>query len=155
MEEDKPEEFVDFSAKYKEWVAVKRLRIMPQTKPEEIAYHLAGIRSTIDSKMFRVLGIDVDSIDERIKQVPKSGKGAPAVSQALTELEKPEFKRAIADACSSQVLLPFAKTYALNKMINESGTETSLSQLALSKVFKELKPPKAPGRLSKGLKPKA
>ena len=105
--------------------------------------------------MFRVLGIDVDSIDERIKQVPKSGKGAPAVSQALTELEKPEFKRAIADACSSQVLLPFAKTYALNKMINESGTETSLSQLALSKFFKELKPPKAPGRISKGLKPKA
>ena len=73
----------------------------------------------------------------------------------MAELEKPEFKRAIEEACSSQVLLPFAKTYALNKMINETGTETSLSQLALSKVFKELKPPKAPGRLGKGLKPKA
>ncbi len=155
MAEDRPDEFIDFSAKYKEWVAIKRLGITPQTKPEEIAYHLAGIRATIDSKMFRVLGIDVDAIDARIKQIPKAGKGASAVSQALAEIEKPEFKRALAESCSSQALLPFAKTYALNKMINETGTETSLSQLALSKVFKELKPPKAPGRLSKGLGPKA
>ena len=49
MEEDKPEEFVDFSAKYKEWVAVKRLRITPQTKPEEIAYHLSPISQNSES----------------------------------------------------------------------------------------------------------
>jgi hypothetical protein len=155
VEESRPDEFVDFSAKYKEWVAIKRLGITPQTKPEEIAYHLAGIRATIDSKAFKILGIDTDAIDNHVKQVQKTGKGPQAIAQAMLELEKPEFKRVVLDACSSQTLAPFAKTYALNRLMNEFGVETSLSQLALSKAFKELKPPKAPGRLSKGLKPKA
>lgn len=155
MEEGRPDEFVDFSAKYKEWVAIKRLGITNQTKPEEISYHLAGIRATIDSKMFKILGINTDAIDERVKQVQKSGKNAQAVAQAMLELEKPDFKKLLSDSCQSQTLLPFAKTYALNRLINEIGFETSLSQLALSKVFKELKPPKVPGRMAKGLKPKA
>ncbi|MCL4404474.1 DUF2666 domain-containing protein [Candidatus Marsarchaeota archaeon] len=154
MSEERPDEFIDFSAKYKEWVAIKRLGITGSTKPEEIAYHLAGIRSTVDSKAFKILGIDTDAIDEKVKSL-LLGKGASAVSQAIMELEKPEFKKLLSSACQSQTLAPFAKTYALNRLINHVGYETSLSQLALSKVFKELKPPKAPGRFGKGLKPKA
>ncbi len=155
MDEGRPEEFVDFSAKYKEWVAIKRLGITRTTKPEEVAYHLAGIRSSIDSKAFKILGIDTDAIDEKVKQLSKPKKSASAVAEAMAEIDKPDFKKALVDSCTSQTLLPFAKTYALNRMINEIGYDTSLSQLALSKVFKDLKPPKAPGRFGKGLKPKA
>ncbi len=156
MEEDKPEEYIDFSAKYQEWVAIKRLGILPTTKPEEIAYHLAGIRSSIDGKMFGILGINVESLDSYASEAAKSlKKGVPSMPEIALIIEKKESKAIIASACPSATLAPFAKTYLLNKLITEAGIETSLSQLALSKAFKELKPPKAPGRFGKGLKPKA
>ncbi|MGH2638311.1 MAG: DUF2666 family protein, partial [Rhabdochlamydiaceae bacterium] len=41
-----PSEYVDFMVKYKDWISIKRLVIRPDTKPQEIAFALAGIRAT-------------------------------------------------------------------------------------------------------------
>ena len=154
--EDKPDEFVDFSVKYKEWVAIRRLAITSATKPEEIAYHLAGIRSSIDSKMFQILGIDVGMIEKYAKDATSGMRsGFPSLLEAMKLVEQPDAKKIIADACPSPTLKPFARTYMLNRLIASVGVDTSLSQLALSKTFKYLKPPKAPGRMAKGLKPLA
>ena len=60
---DDPSEYIDFMAKYKDWISIKRLGITPNTKPEEVVFHMAGIRNTIDLKAFPLLGIKTGPLD--------------------------------------------------------------------------------------------
>ena len=147
---DVPDEYIDFSAKYKDWISIKRLAIRPDTKPEEVVFHLAGVRSTIDGRMFKLLGIKTDVLDAfAASKASGMRAGYSSLGQALQHVDSAEAKRAVEDACDNKTLVPFAKTYLLNRLITSLKLDTSLSQQAMSKVFPYLKPPKAPGRMGK------
>ena len=53
---------------------------------------------------------------------------------------------------SNKDLAAIAETYLLAKIIKDLGYDTCLNQVQMSKVFPELKLPKAPGRMGKGKK---
>ncbi len=153
--EDKPEEYVEFMAKYKDWISIKKMSISHSTKPEEVVYHMAGIRSAIDGKAFKFLGIDTEMLDAYAESSTRSaGRGYSGLSRAVLIMESDDSKSIIEKACQSATMAPFARSYLLNRIISAMKFETSVSQLGLSKVFPDLKPPKAPGRLGKATKPK-
>jgi hypothetical protein len=143
---DEAEEYIDFMAKYKDWISIKRIGIRPDTKPEEVAYYLAGIRSTIDSKAYSFLGIKTSVIDEFIGRITNGKrKSYGALSEVVNSINSPDAKAALADACGEHKdQIPLAEIYLLGKAISSIGFDISLNQGAMSKVFPDLKPPKKP-----------
>lgn len=149
--DDKPEEYVEFMARYKDWVAVKRMAIYPDTKPEEVVFHLAGVRSAIDGRMFKLLGVKTEAIDAFADSKTASMRsGYSSLAQVMQHADSAEAKATLDAACENKTLVPFAKTYLLNRLITSLKVDTAISQQAMSKAFPYLKPPKVPGR-----KPKA
>jgi len=145
-----PEEYVDFAVKYKEWVTIKRMHILPDPKPEEVAFHLAGIRSTIDGKAYGILGIDISSLDAFAESATGTlRKGITSTGEVLSRLGTPEAKKAIENACTNKAVLPLAKTYLLNRLVVSMNVQTGLTQETMSKLFPNLKAPKFPGRMPK------
>ncbi len=141
---EEPEEYVDFMIKYKDWISIKRLGIRPNTTPQEVVFHLAGIRNLIDSRACKLLGIKTETLDSFASSVT-SGMKKSELSIAVAKLDSKESKAAIDSSCENKDLIPLAKAYLLNKIITELGLVTGVDQLAMSKIWKELKPPKFPG----------
>ena len=65
---DEPEEYIDFMAKYKDWVSIKRIGIRPETRPEEVVHYLAGVRTTIDVKSYPMLKINTQMLDQQAER---------------------------------------------------------------------------------------
>ncbi len=142
MNVEEPDEYIDFMAKYKEWISIRRLGIRANTTPQEVVYHLAGIRTTVEGKMYPLLGIKTDVLDSFANSATQ-GLKKKDLPQVMEKLDSPEAKQAIT-ASSSETLAPLAKIYLLNKLITNVGLETGIGQLGMSKIFPELKPPKMP-----------
>lgn len=143
---DEPEEYIDFMARYKDWISMKRLGIRPDTKPEEVVYHMAGIRTTIDTKSFLFLGIKTGALDAYADSITSGmRKSYSSLSGAISSMDKPEAKAAIEGSCENKALTPLAEVYLMNKLISNLKYDVSVNQLAMSKIFPNLKPPKAPG----------
>ncbi len=140
---EEPDEYIDFMAKYKEWIAIRRLGIRPGTTPQEIVYHMAGIRNTIDSKAYAVLGINTGVLD-KFADDATSGvrKGSAGLAAVAAKIGDAAARQAAGDACADKKLEPLAEIYLLGKMITNLGYDTSINQSVMSKVFPELKPPK-------------
>ncbi len=143
---DEPDQYIDFMAKYRDWVSIRRMGIRANTTPQEVVYHLAGIRTTIDSKAFGLLGIKTSVLDAFVSSATSGlKKKVTDLSTAVQKLDSTEAKKALDDSCENKTLLPLAKAYALNKLVGSLGFETGIDQLSMSKIFPELKPPKMPG----------
>ncbi|MEM0149891.1 MAG: DUF2666 family protein [Candidatus Micrarchaeaceae archaeon] len=150
---EEPSEYVDFMVKYKDWLSIKRLGIRPDTKPEEIVSHLAGIRGTIDSKVYALLGIDTAKIDSFVESITAGKrKGYASLSEVFGSLLKSGSDNVLGEACGGKPLKPIAEAYMISRIVKNLGFETGVDQLALSKIYPELKPPKALGRFGKGKK---
>ncbi|MEM0149505.1 MAG: DUF2666 family protein [Candidatus Micrarchaeaceae archaeon] len=138
--DDEPSEYVDFMVKYKDWVAIKRLGIRDQTRPEEIAFHLAGIRNSIDGRVFRLLGIDTEKLDSLASSIAQGKKGNySALGDALKELDKKEIKAQVESSCNDSKLSKIAGIYVLNKVMLDMGFDSSINQGMLSKIYPDLK----------------
>jgi hypothetical protein len=139
---DEPDEYVDFMVKYKDWVSIRRLGIRSSTTPQEVVYHLAGIRTAMEGKMYPLLGIKTDVLDSFADNATR-GLKKKDLPQIVAKIESAEARQAI-NASSNETLAPLARIYLLNKLITNAGLDTGIGQLAMSKVFPELKPPKLP-----------
>jgi hypothetical protein len=139
---DEPDEYVDFMVKYKGWISIKRLGIRPDTTPQEVVYHLAGIRASMEGKMYPLLGIKTSVLDA-FADSATLGLKKRDLPQIVAKLESPEAKQVITES-STETLAPLAKVYLLNKLITNTGLETGIGQLTMSKIYPELKPPKMP-----------
>ena len=141
------EEHIDFTAKYRDWVSIRRMAIYGDTKPEEVAYHLAGIRGVADIKSAVFLGIDTAALDDySLKVVGGSKKGYRNLADAIARMDSTEAKGVVSASCPDKSLVPVAQSYLLGKIILDSGYNASVSQSMLSKIYKHLKPPKGLGR---------
>ncbi len=150
MGED-PEEYVDFLAKYKDWISIKRLGIRPGTRPEEIVFHMAGIRNTIDAKAFPIMGIKTGVLDEAASRLT-SGKrrSFESLGDAMTHLGDAEAKRAVEESCAERKeLAPLSWTYLIGKVMSNLDYDPSINQKVLSKIFPDLKIKKPLGRQKK------
>jgi hypothetical protein len=149
---DDPSEYVDFLAKYKEWITIKRLGIRPGTKPEEVVFHLAGIRNVADQRSYRILGMDVDKLNGLAQKIA-SGKAKKysGLSDLAKEMSSQAIKNEIAEMAGSATLQKFAEIYVLNRVMNAIGLDTAITQEYMSKAYPELKLkiPKGLGRKKK------
>ncbi len=143
-------EFIDFMVRYKDWVAIKRMAIRPETKEEEIAYHLSSIENSIDSKIYKILGINTDELDKLAGSLG-SKKGADSLSDALKMLDSKEMKAKIKGACKTETVAPLARAYLLNRIMAKLNFPTSVTPEALEKLFPETKI-RLPGRLGRKAK---
>ncbi len=143
---------IEFLAKYKGWVAVKKIHIDTGTKPEEIAAQLAGIMQSMDRKSFELLGIDTARLDAYAAQLTSgSRKSYSALAQAVQKLGTVEAKESITAATNSKPeLAEIAATYLFRKTVQGLSFDFSVGIPMLEKAFPNLKLPKPPGR-----KPKA
>lgn len=142
---------IDFSAKYKDWIVIKKASILPDTKPEEIAFQLASIRQTIDRKAFEILGIDTKALDAYAATITSGmRKSYKDMAQAVQALGSPQSKEAVSSACGSRSELEEpAKTYLFRKVIQGLGFDFDVNQEMLAKVYPHLKLPKPRGRQPK------
>ncbi|MGC8571986.1 MAG: DUF2666 family protein [Candidatus Micrarchaeia archaeon] len=145
MEEiNEPEEYVQFFAKYKDWVSIKKYGIYNDTKPEEIAFDLTLIRRTLDNKIYKLLGINLDILDKFADSATAGGKkSASLLTTTIEKFLSNEAKSAIENACGNdKKLKPIAEAYLLNKLITNAGYETAIDPITLSKIYPYLKLPK-------------
>jgi hypothetical protein len=138
--EEKPDNYIDFSVKYKDWIAIKRLSITDKVNPEEVAYTLASINYSIDSKIYKFLGIDTDKLDELSKDLTKGvGKGYPGLSSAISMLDDKKIKANIKTACKTDVVKPFAESYLVNRIAQNLNLNTNIDLKKMQKAFPDLK----------------
>lgn len=143
---DEPEEYIDFMVKYRDWIAIRRLGIRPDTKPEEIVHHMAGVRSVIDNKSYLFLGIKTNIIDEYAGRLTSGlRKSYESLGKAIQSMSGGETKSVLEGACENKELTPIAETYLLSRVVTNLGFDFSINQSAMAKIFPNLKMPKAPG----------
>lgn len=144
-------DYIDFMAKYKDWISIRRLGIHPDTKPEEVVFHLAGVRGVIESKAPALMGIDMSKLDAFAAKITQGKrKNYQSLSEAVGQLSGKEAKDAIAGACGGrQELAHLAEACLLGRVLDALGIDSSISQGAMSKIFPDLKIKKPLGRAKK------
>ncbi len=143
---DEQEEYIDFMVKYKDWISIKRLAIRGFTKPEEVSYHLASIKAAMDSRAYRILGIDTDALDRIAEEAAGGrGKGPGVLSTALGFLSSAEAKGRVRQACADDTVAKLAQPYIVNRILAYAGYEAFITPAAMARLYPGLKPPKAPG----------
>ena len=131
---DEPSEYIDFIARYRDWIAIKKMSIREDTKPQEIAFHLAGIRDSFNKRLFSMLEIKTAVLDEFSSKIAKGKKDYGSLAEAINILDSKEAKEAIAGSCDKKVA-KIAKVYLMNKIINDSGFDTLVTQQIISKAY--------------------
>jgi hypothetical protein len=135
---DEPEQFIDFLAKYKNWVSIRRQALDESTKPEEVSLILAMIRNTIESKYYSLI-IDTPKLDAYATKLVSGAKGYSAAGAALAQMESPEARREIIAACPDKRLKRIAESYLASRVIERAGVKTSIDIKEMLKVYPELK----------------
>lgn len=140
---EEPEEYIEFMARYKDWVVIKRLGIRDSTKPEEVAMHLAVVKGSLEPKLYKFLGIDTDALDSFADGLTKGlRKGYDSLLQTLPKLKGQEARDALSRACKNPDTSHIAESYLLGRMLAKLGVEAFATPEMLVKVFPELKIPK-------------
>ncbi|MEM3227915.1 MAG: DUF2666 family protein [Candidatus Micrarchaeaceae archaeon] len=140
---EEPKEYIDFMARYKDWIAIKRIGIRDGTKPEEVSLYLSSVKNTIEPKLYNFLGIDFGAVENLARELTKGmRKGYNSLAQLLPKLDSKDVKEALAGACKNPDTLPIAKACLFGRVLDNLGLEAFASPETILKVFPELKIPK-------------
>jgi hypothetical protein len=139
-----------FTARYKDWMVVKKLLILESTTPQEVAAALASVEATLSRKSYSFTGINMDAV-EAIAARLSGGKRKSFVSlsEALSSLKPTELKQELLTACPTPAHLPIAENYLLKCMLDSLGFKTNLDTETLSGTFPEIKVTKPRGNFGK------
>jgi len=134
--EEKPGDVIAFMAKYKDWIAIKKLG-SEEAKDYEVSGILAGINHTIVNKSFDFAGAKKD---ESLVSSAAGGKRKSYgnLSNALSEIES---KLAGSAADNAWVVARVCETL---------GYRPYASPQMLTEAYPDIKPPKTRGRKPKG-----
>lgn len=141
---------VVFTAKYKDWMVVKKLLIEESTTPQEVAAALASMESTMCRKSYEFTGINREKIEAlAAKLAGGKRKSFVSLSEALSALKPTELKAELLQACPSDKHLPIAENYFVKCLIDALGFKTNLDMETIAQVFPEIKVPKPRGNFGK------
>lgn len=139
---------IAFMAKYKDWVAIKKLSIADDTKAEEVAAQLSSIRMTTERKLPQILGIDADSLDAYAAESTNNMRKSFANMEKIVDiLCTSKTKEVITKAIPSEAVRAVAVIYLSNKMYQDIKLELEVSPELLMDMFPGLKIPKPKGRM--------
>jgi hypothetical protein len=143
---------IEFLAKYKNWLAVKKIHIDEGTKPEEIVLQLSSIRQSVDKKSFELLGIDIAKLDAYATQlIGGKRKSYGSLAEIVQKLGNGEAKEVVNNSTGGKPeLAEIASTYLFRRTVQGLMFDFDVNPDMLQKAFPDLKVPKPPGR-----KPKA
>ncbi|MCX6777315.1 MAG: DUF2666 family protein [Candidatus Micrarchaeota archaeon] len=133
---------VAFSAKYGNWISIKKMMVDDSTRPEEVAAMLSGVSRTIDRKSYEILGIDTAKIDAYAQKVAGGKrKSVGSVAEIFSNLKpsevkgellqciKPDIAPLPADetgsAASHEKKLPIAEQYFVKSLLEAIGYSSS------------------------------
>lgn len=144
-------ESIEFSARYKDWIVIKRAKIYEDTTPEEIVFNLASIRQSLDRKAFEILGIDTKVLDEYAdKTTNNARKSYVNLAQCMQALGSSEARGIVEKACNGKERLnEVASTYLFRKVVQNLKFDFDVNQEMLSKAYPNLKLPAPRGRKPK------
>jgi Protein of unknown function (DUF2666) len=141
---------VAFTARYKEWMVIKKTSIDEKTTPQEVAASLASIEATLSRKSYEFTGINQGAIEAMAERLVKGKrKSFVSLSEALSALRPSELKTELLTACPSEKHLPIAENYLLKVMLDLLGFRTNLDTETLSHTFPEIKVAKPRGNFGK------
>lgn len=143
------DEEIVFAAKAGEWMAVKKFKIEPQTKPEEIALSLASIEATLLRKMYEYAGVNVDVVEAYVASLPKAARGVNGLAAALQGLKPAALKEALLPAVASKEMYPLAESYFWRKLLDACSLSPVLTPEMLADSYPHLKIPKPRGNFGK------
>ncbi len=143
---------IEFLARYKNWLAVKKISINEKTPTEEIVLQMASIRQSVDKKSFELLGIDTAKLDAYAAQLTGGArKSYGNLAGVVEKLGTGEAKDAVGSSTGGkQELVEIAATYLFRRTVQNMAFDFDVNPEMLQKAFPNLKLPKPPGR-----KPKA
>ena len=146
---------VVFAAKYGDWISIKKMSVDEKTAPQEIAAMLAGIRETVDRKVFQLAKIGTEKIEERAAALAKGRRKAyGSLAEIFSSLDEGETKSFLFLAVPEARLLPLAEACLFRSIFSATGFQTEVSIEALKKAFPELKVAMPKGRLAGAKKKK-
>ncbi len=145
-----PDGEVAFTARYNEWMVIKKARIDGTTTPQEVSAALAAIEATLTRKSYEFTGINTGKVSEIAEKLIKGKrKSFASLSEALSAFKPTELKAELLTACPTPAHLPIAENYLLKCMLDSMGFKTNLDTETLSQVFPEIKVTKPRGNFGK------
>lgn len=139
-----------FTAKYKEWMVVKKLLIDEKTTPQDVSAALASMEATMSRKSYEYTGINcaqIQSLAEKLAAGKR--KSFVSLSEALSSLKPTELKTELTASCPTPKHLPIAENYLVKCLMDALGFRTNLDMETLSGTFPEIKVPKPRGNFGK------
>ncbi|MCX8198178.1 MAG: DUF2666 domain-containing protein [Candidatus Micrarchaeota archaeon] len=141
---------VVFTARYKDWVVVKKLSIDGKTTPQEISAILASIESTLSRKSYQFSGINQAAIESAASKLAQGKrKSFSSLAEILSSIKPAELKKELLSACPTPAHLPIAENYLLKCLLDSLGFKTNLDVETLSEAYPEIKVPKPKGNFKK------
>ncbi len=141
---------VSFSARYKDWMVIKKMSVDEKTTPQEVSAILASVEATLTHKSYEFTGISQPQIEAMAERLIKGKrKSFVSLAEALSQLKPTELKTELLAACPSPAHLPIAENYLLKVMLDQMGFRTNLDGETLSGTFPEIKVAKPRGNFRK------
>ncbi|MCX6800870.1 MAG: DUF2666 family protein [Candidatus Diapherotrites archaeon] len=127
---------IQFISNYEDWKAIKKIKITGQTNPRTVAEFLAGLSTSLDSKVESNLRkiVALDKLDAAVKELA-FGKGDSA--RALEEINSRKISAVINEiielpnlqANEKKELQQFCRVYATKKALKECGLMVDYSEI--------------------------
>ena len=141
---------VIFTARYRDWIVIKKLSIDEKTTPQEVAAALASMEATISRKSYEFTGINREMVEEiAAKLGAGKRKSYVSLAEALSSLKPAELKAQLLTACPTPAHLPIAENYMVKCLLDNLGFKTNLDTETLSGTFPEIKVTKPRGNFGK------
>ena len=131
---------IQFVANYEDWVAIKKLRIEPQTNPKTIMEFLASLTNGIDAKVEANLRktVNLDALDAVLQGI-NPGKSEEEIAAAIKELNTRAVSQKINEITSlpqlqaneKKELQGFCRAYAARKILKKAGVEVDYSEIEI------------------------
>jgi translation elongation factor EF-G len=123
------DKYIQFVANYEGWVSIRKLAIEPATDPKTIMEFLAGLTTSVDSKVEENLRkiVALEKVDKAIEEL---GLGKKDTAKALEEVNSRKVGSAIKEITQSlegfqkpekKELEQFCRVYAMKKALKACG----------------------------------
>jgi hypothetical protein len=132
------EKYIHFIANYDDWIAIRKLKVEPATEPITIMEFLAGLTTSVDTKVEQNLRkiIELEKLDKAIQELELGKKdfakalesiNSRGISSAIKEIcAKPELQKNVV-----KELEDFCKTYATKKALKQCGLKADYSEIEI------------------------
>jgi hypothetical protein len=141
---------VSFTARYRDWMVIKKMSIEDKTTPQEVSAILATVEATLTRKGYQFTGINQSQIEAMSERLIKGKrKSFVSLAEALSSLKPTALKSELLTACPTEKHLPIAENYLLKVMLDQMGFKTNLDTETLSQTFPEIKVAKPRGNFGK------